>query len=72
MSNLPRRAWINQPSSLYPANKFHGMLGLVVHDSGNAARFYPVSGDVVSMRVDWGSISFGWPGHLKQRKEIEP
>ncbi len=67
MSNFPRRAWVNQPSGLQPAHIYHGMVGLVVNDSGGAARFYPISGDVISMRLPWSAISFGWPDHLKPR-----
>lgn len=67
--NFPRRAWINAPSGLQPAHSRHGTLGLVVHDSGNAARFYPIAGDVTSMRLSWSDISFGWPDHLKSKPQ---
>lgn len=70
-TNYPRRAWVNAPSGLQPAHRFHGMLGVVVHDSANACRFYPSTGAVESMRLGWNDISFGWPEHLVKQTALE-
>lgn len=59
-SNLPRRAWINQPSSLQPLHALHGTNVLVVADDTGFCRAYFLSGDVISIRVKRESLSPGW------------
>lgn len=63
--SILKRAWVNAPSTHSPAHHMHGLLGLAMHDGGHVARFFPVSGDVESIRISWSDISFGWPAHLR-------
>lgn len=69
MPTLPARYWINAPSTQQPSRRYHGMLGLAVHDHGNTARFYPAVGDTISMQVPWSDLSPGWPDHLRIDKQ---
>ena len=59
--NLPRRMWVNQPSTSQPCHCRHGERVLAVHDYGGVARVYLLSGDVVSMQMPWSALSLGWP-----------
>lgn len=63
----PVRVWINQPSNLQPFHKLHGALGLAVHEYDNTFRFYPVSGDTVSLQITGLALSEGWPQHLRSK-----
>lgn len=58
--NLPRRMWINQPSTLQPAHKWHGTNVLALHEYDNMYRAYFLSGPVESMQVSGLALSKGW------------
>lgn len=60
MDRLPRRAWINQPSSLQPLHARHGENVLACRDTDTCDRVYPLSGPVVSLQVPRLSLSEGW------------
>lgn len=51
---LPYRAWINQPSTLQPLNKYNGMRCIAINDPKvrGTADIYFTDGDIISMRVD--------------------
>jgi hypothetical protein len=63
--------WINQPSLLEPLHRHHGMLGLAYKESETTARFYPIAGDIISMRVPFTALSQGWPDHLRPSMSSE-
>lgn len=66
-SGLPRRCWINQPSTHHPLHHLHGTNVLAVPESfEGSSRIYLLSGEVVSMSVPNLSLSEGW------RPEPEP
>ncbi len=61
------RAWINAPSTLQSATRYHGMLGFRGEDyTENTCIFYPISGIVISMVVEKLLVSPGWPEHLTE------
>ena len=51
------RAWINQPSTLQPYHKYHGLN--VLYD-GDEKRIYFLSGAVISMEIDPTVLEIGW------------
>jgi hypothetical protein len=51
------RKWINQPSTLQPFHKLHGMNVLYDPDE---ERVYFTSGDVISQQIDPIALSDGW------------
>lgn len=59
---IPSRMWINQPSTLQPAHKWHGLNVLAVRETDNPemARVFFTSGDVISARIPANSLSKGW------------
>ena len=59
--NLPKRCWVNQPSTLHRLHCYHGARVLAVHDYDAIARVYFVSGNVVSIQMPWAALSLGWP-----------
>ena len=61
-TNKPRRMWINQPSTLQPFHKWHGVRVLAVHDYDNTWQAFFLSGPVYSMQVLAQALSPGWPG----------
>jgi hypothetical protein len=68
MTDLPRRVWVNQPSSLQPLHHLHGTLLLAVPDGPDHLRGYFLSGSVVSLRVPRMAASDGWPAHLTDKE----
>ena len=60
MSNLPKRMWINQPSSLQEHNKLHGTNVLAVHEYDDTYRVYFLRGTVVSQQMLKSALSEGW------------
>jgi hypothetical protein len=50
----PYRAWINQPSTLQPLHKYHGMHCIAINDpkTRGTADIYFTDGAIISMRVD--------------------
>ncbi len=61
-SNTPMaRMWINQPSTLQPLHKLHGVRVLACPDTDTAMRAYFLSGSVISMQVPHEALSAGWP-----------
>lgn len=57
------RMWINQPSTLQPLHKMHGVRVLACPDTDRTMRAYLLSGDIVSMQVPREALSSGWPGN---------
>ena len=55
------RMWFNQPSTLHPLHKFHGVRVLACPDTDRTSRAYFLSGDVISMQVPRETLSDGWP-----------
>lgn len=51
---LPCRVWINQPSTLQPMHKYHGMRGIAMTDpsQSDAVRIYFTEGNLLSMQID--------------------
>ena len=57
----PYRAWINQPSTLQPAHKYHGMQGIVLpcsYDDSAVELWFSV-GDIHSMIIPKECLSLG-------------
>lgn len=55
------RAWINAPSTLQSAHKYHGMKGFSGEDyTEDTCVFYPIEGDIVSLIIPKNVISEGW------------
>jgi hypothetical protein len=59
--NLPKRMWVNQPSTAQEHHCYHGERVLAMHDYGGIARVYFLAGEVVSMQMPWRALSCGWP-----------
>ena len=56
-----KRMWINQPSTLQLAHKFHGMNVLAPEESSdNCVTVYPIDGPVISLMVPTMVLSEGW------------
>ena len=56
-----KRMWINQPSTLQPDHKYHGLNVLVEQDNNEEyIDAYMQSGPIISMRVALLSLSPGW------------
>jgi hypothetical protein len=62
--NLPRRVWVNQPSTLQPLHEIDRTLGLAVYEDAGYSRLYFLSGPVISCRAPNNALSDGWPAHL--------
>lgn len=56
----PRRAWINQPSTLQPLHSRNGENVLAVPDFNGGDRCYPLSGPIISFHAPAGCLSDGW------------
>ncbi len=61
-STTMTRMWFNQPSTLQPLHKFHGVRVLACPDTDRTMRAYFLSGNVISMQVPREALSAGWPG----------
>jgi hypothetical protein len=59
---VPRRMWVNQPSTLQPLHKRHGENVIAVLDYKDTYRCYPISGEVSSFQCRSQSLSEGWTG----------
>lgn len=57
---MPKRMWINQPSTLQPLHAYHGRNVLAIDDGNGQARMYFTSGPVVAIRGPWLALSEGW------------
>lgn len=63
-TNLPFRAWINQPSTLQPLHRLHGTNVLAVEEYTDTYRVYFLSGETISQHVPATALSRGWTGGL--------
>jgi hypothetical protein len=64
MSHSLRRMWVDQPSTLQHAHKYHGAHVLVVEEELAREKIVQVwfaSGDVISTMMDRIALSNGWP-----------
>lgn len=52
MTNIPYRAWINQPSTLQPLHHLHGKMCIAWNDRPNNVRLFFTEGSIHSMDVD--------------------
>ena len=70
MNNLRiARCFINQPSTLQPMHKYHGLEAICVHKTGDVREIrtiYPTTGDTISMEVPKQCLSYGWPSLKKE------
>jgi len=59
---LPKRCWINQPSTLQPLHKLHGTNVMVLGgpEWNGMVQIYFLSGDVISQLCDPLALSSGW------------
>lgn len=57
---MPKRMWINQPSTLQPFHHLHGTNVLVMPESDSLYRVYFLSGDVISQQMTKLALSEGW------------
>lgn len=64
---LPRRAWINQPSTAQALHHLHGTNVLAVPDVGSVTRVYFLFGDVLSQQVPTAALSEGWTSASTRR-----
>lgn len=60
LDNLPRRVWINQPSTLQPDHALDGMNVLAIRDTDTMARIYFLSGPIESQQISYLALSEGW------------
>lgn len=60
MSVIPRRCWINQPSTLQPLHEHHGTNVLAVPYCADSHAVYFLDGNVISMVVPSEVLSEGW------------
>lgn len=60
MNYMPRRCWINQPSTLQPLHKYHGQNVLAVPYTDDSQAVYFLSGGVISMVVPSLALSEDW------------
>lgn len=65
MKNLPRRMWVNQPSTHQPLHRLHGTNVLAVEYAG-AYRIYFLAGPVISQVAPKEALSPGWRGTTKR------
>ena len=70
LNHIPKRAWINQPSSLQPWHNWHGKRVLAVQYGPNddAGMVFPVEGNIESARMPAKHLiclSPGWPRNAK-------
>lgn len=65
-----RRMWINQPSTLQPLHRMHGVNVLAVEEYKGTMRVYFLSGDVVSQQVFTRCLSPGW--RIAGRSNTQP
>ncbi len=60
MTNLPKRMWINQPSTLQPYHGLHGTNVLAIYEYGDCWRIYFLSGDIENQQIVGSALSLGW------------
>lgn len=56
-----KRMWVNQPSTLQPLHRLHGVRVLAHADTDRTMRAYFLSGGVISMQIPREALSEGWP-----------
>lgn len=56
-----KRMWINQPSTLQPHHKLHGVRVLAEDPKVGYRRIWFTGGDVISMEISMSALSEGWP-----------
>jgi hypothetical protein len=61
LNAIPRRCWINQPSTLQPLHALNGEHVLAIADTNGRATIYFLSGPTISSRIDPNCLSAGWP-----------
>ena len=68
-----KRMWINQPSTLQPLHRLHGVNVLAVKEphSDNLMRVYFLKGTTISRPVPRLSLSEGWVAGLDEEKNRE-
>ena len=54
------RMWFNQPSTLQPFHKYHGIDVLAEVEDENSYRVWFLEGPVISMVADKNALSRGW------------
>lgn len=60
-SGAMTRMWINQPSTLQPLHRLHGVRVLAGPDTDETMRAYFLEGDVIDMQIVRQALSAGWP-----------
>lgn len=53
------RMWINQPSTLQPFHKVHGLNVLAEYQEGTS-RIYFLEGSIISQNISSNCLSKGW------------
>ena len=66
---LPKRMWVNQPSTLQPLHNLHGTNVLAIPEREGIYRIYFLSGPVISQEASTLCLSNGWTGNLNLLKE---
>lgn len=73
--NLPRRMWINQPSTSQPNHPLHGVRVYAIREDENTSRVYFLKGPVIDQQISTQHLSEGWPPNSrtnpKHRSEAE-
>lgn len=62
---LPKRMWVNQPSTLDPLHDLHGTNVLSVLEREGVYRIYFLAGPVISQEASSLCLSNGWTGILQ-------
>ena len=66
---LPKRMWVNQPSTLQPLHNLHGTNVLAILEREGIYRIYFLFGPVISQEAFALWLSDGWTGNLNLLKE---
>jgi len=61
---LPKRMWVNQPSTLQPLHDLHGTNVLAIPER-EGYRIYFLAGPVISQEASTLCLSDGWTGNLQ-------
>lgn len=69
-STSMKRMWFDQPSTLQPLHRLHGVDVLACPDTDSTMRAYFLSGDVISMQVPRETLSDGWPASSRSTDGI--
>lgn len=70
LSHIPKRVWVNAPSTHQMFHAFHGTNGLAMQSLSykDYALFFPISGSNYSMEITKESLSEGWNKKSKQNE----